>query len=61
MIFYPTGTSSVIGAGTQAKGALLYGTGTDYVLAHHFSLRAEYRGFVYKNLDFVVRSVNTST
>jgi opacity protein-like surface antigen len=61
MMFHPTGNSNLIGAGTQAKGAVLYGAGTDYVLSRHFSLRAEYRGFVYKDPDFGVRSVNTNT
>jgi opacity protein-like surface antigen len=61
MIFHPTGNSNAFGAGTQAKSAFLYGAGTDYVLSHHFSLRAEYRGFVYKNPDFGVRSVDTNT
>lgn len=61
MIFHPTGNSNVLGTSTQAKGAFLYGAGTDYVLTHHFSLRAEYRGFVYRDPDFGLRSVNTST
>ena len=59
MIFHPTGNSNAFGAGTQAKGAFLYGAGTDYVLTRHFSLRGEYRGFVYEDPDFGVRSVST--
>jgi opacity protein-like surface antigen len=63
LIFNPTGNSggSVPGADTQAKGAFLYGVGTNYVLSHHFSLRAEYRGFVYKNPDFGVSALNTGS
>jgi opacity protein-like surface antigen len=61
MIFHPTGSSNAFGAGTQAKGAFLYGVGTDYALSRHFSLRAEYRGFVYKDPDFGVRSLNTNS
>ena len=60
MIFHPTGNTNAFGAGTQAKGAFLYGAGTDYALSRHFSLRAEYRGFVYKTPDFGVPSVNTN-
>jgi opacity protein-like surface antigen len=54
LIFRPTdnGGGFVPGAETQAKGAFLYGGGADYALTRHFSLRAEYRGFVYKNPDF---------
>ena len=54
LIFRPTGNGGgfVPGAETQAEGAFLYGGGADYALTRHFSLRAEYRGFVYKNPDF---------
>jgi opacity protein-like surface antigen len=54
LIFRPTGNGGGFapGAETQAKGAFLYGGGADYALTRHFSLRAEYRGFVYKNPDF---------
>jgi opacity protein-like surface antigen len=60
LIFRPTGNGSgfVPGADTQAKGAFLYGGGADYLLTRHFSLRAEYRGFVYKNPDFGLASLH---
>jgi opacity protein-like surface antigen len=63
LIFHPTGNQGglVAGADTQGRGAFLYGVGADYVLTHHFSLRAEYRGFVYKDPDFGVRSLNTDS
>jgi opacity protein-like surface antigen len=63
LIFHPTNNSSgfVPGADTQAKGAFLYGGGADYVLTNHFSLRAEYRGFVYKDPDFGLQSLKTDT
>jgi opacity protein-like surface antigen len=63
LIFHPTGNGggSVPGADTQAKGAFLYGAGADYVLTRHFSLRAEYRGFVYKDPDFGLQSLKTGT
>jgi opacity protein-like surface antigen len=63
LIFDPTGNrgGSVPGAGSQARGAFLYGAGADYALTRHFSLRAEYRGFVYKDADFGLRALNTNS
>lgn len=63
LIFDPTGNhgASVPGAETQGKGAFLYGGGADYTLTQHLSLRAEYRGFVYKNPDFGLRGLNTDS
>ena len=63
LIFDPTGNTSgsVPGASRQAKGAFLYGAGADYALTHHFSLRAEYRGFVYKNPDFGLATLKTDS
>jgi opacity protein-like surface antigen len=63
LIFDPTGNrgGSAPGAGTQGRGAFLYGAGADYALTRHFSLRAEYRGFVYKNPDFGLRALNTGS
>ncbi len=63
LIFDPSGNGggSVPGASTQAKGAFLYGAGADYALTRHFSLRAEYRGFVYKNPDFGLAALHTDS
>jgi len=63
LIFDPTGNAggSVAGADNQSKGAFLYGVGADYVLTRHISLRAEYRGFVYKDPDFGVQSLRTDS
>jgi opacity protein-like surface antigen len=63
LIFDPTGNrgGSVPGATNQGRGAFLYGVGADYVLTRYFSLRAEYRGFVYKNPDFGLRALNTGS
>src|SRR5271169_1265023 len=61
LIFHPTGNGVVPGAGTQAKGAFLYGAGADYVLTRHFSLRAEYRGFLNKDPDFGLQSLKTGS
>jgi opacity protein-like surface antigen len=63
LIFDPRGNigASVPGASTQGKGAFLYGAGADYALTRHFSLRAEYRCFVYKRPDFGLRALNTDS
>jgi len=63
LIFQPTGNAGgfVPGADTQARGTFLYGVGTNYALSKHFSLRAEYRGYVYKDADFGLGSLNTDT
>jgi opacity protein-like surface antigen len=62
LIFSPTGNNgSTPGADTQAKGAFLYGVGTNYVLSRHFSLRAEYRGYVYQDPDFSVGAIQTNS
>ena len=63
LIFHPTGNGggSVPGADTQGKGAFLYGGGADYAWSRHFSLRAEYRGFVYQNPDFGLQSLKTNS
>ena len=45
----------------RGEGAFLYGAGADYALTRHFSLRAEYRGFVYKSPDFGLSALNTDS
>jgi opacity protein-like surface antigen len=63
LIFDPTGNrgGTIPGAGSQGRGAFLYGAGADYALTRHFSLRAEYRGYVYKDPDFGLRALNTNS
>jgi opacity protein-like surface antigen len=63
LVFHPTGNAGgfVSGADTQAKGAFLYGGGVNYTLTRHLSLLAEYRGYVYKDVDFGVRALNTDS
>jgi len=63
LMFDPTGNagSSFAGATWQAKGAFVYGAGADYAFTRHISLRAEYRGYVYKTPDFNLASLNTNT
>jgi opacity protein-like surface antigen len=63
LVFHPTGNAGdfVSGANTQAKGAFLYGGGINYALTRHWSVRAEYRGYVYKDADFGLRALNTDS
>ena len=63
LIFDPTGNrgGTIPGAGSQGRGAFLYGAGADYALTRHFSLRAEYRGYVYKDTDFGLRALDTNS
>lgn len=62
LMFDPTGNAggSFVGATWQSKGAFVYGAGADYAFTKHFSLRAEYRGYVYKAPDFNLASLNTN-
>lgn len=41
-------------AGSQSKGAFLYGGGVDYKLSTRFAVRLQYRGLAYKAPDFGV-------
>jgi opacity protein-like surface antigen len=63
LVFHPTGNAGgfLPGADTQAKGTFVYGAGANYILTKHLSLRAEYRGYVYKDADFGVKALNTDT
>jgi opacity protein-like surface antigen len=63
LVFHPTGNAGgfVAGADTQAVGTFLYGVGANYALTKHWSLRAEYRGYVYKDVDFGIRALNTDS
>jgi outer membrane immunogenic protein len=63
LVFDPTGNASgsLSGATWQAKGAFVYGAGADYILTRHISLRAEYRGYVYKAPSFGLASLNTDS
>lgn len=59
LVFNPTRNTLVAGVDSQARGAFIYGAGGDFLLSKHFSLRAEYRGFVYKAPDFGLAALNT--
>jgi opacity protein-like surface antigen len=62
LVFDPTGNAFGIvpGAQRQAEGVFVYGGGADFPIVKHVSLRAEYRGLVYKAPDFGLRSLNTN-
>jgi opacity protein-like surface antigen len=61
LVFDPTGNRGgfVSGAQSQAKAAFVYGGGADYDLSKHFTLRAEYRGFVYERPDFDLATLHS--
>ena len=59
LVFNPTGNGLLPGADSQARAAFLYGGGADFPIVNHLSLRAEYRGLVYKAPDFGLKSLNT--
>jgi outer membrane immunogenic protein len=62
LVFDPTSSASnFAGTTLQAKGAFVYGGGADYAFTRHISLRAEYRGYVYKAPDFNLASLKTDT
>jgi outer membrane immunogenic protein len=62
LMFDPTGNAggSFTGATWETKGAFVYGAGADYAFTKHLSLRAEYRGYVYKAPDFNLAGLNTN-
>jgi len=43
----------------QSRAAFVYGGGADYELSKHFTLRAEYRGFVYERPDFDLAALHS--
>ena len=63
LVFDPTGNAggSVSGAQSQSKATFVYGGGADYDLSRHFTLRAEYRGFVYGRPDFDLAALHSGT
>lgn len=60
LVIDPTDDAQVFvsGADRQAKAAFLYGGGVDYDLTRHVTLRAEYRGLVYKTPDFNLQGLD---
>ena len=54
LLFEPTSDqfNSLSGAQSQSRGAFIYGAGLNYALHRGISLRAEYRGLLYKTPDF---------
>src|SRR5579862_1158092 len=63
LVFDPTGNfgGTFAGATLETKAALVYGVGAQYAFTRHFSLRAEYRGLVYKAPSFNLAGLNTGS
>ncbi len=61
LFFDPTGNRGafVSGAQSQSRAAFVYGGGADYDISKHFTLRAEYRGFVYERPDFDLATLHS--
>jgi len=51
LFFVPIETSF---AHQQTRPAMVFGTGMEYDVSRHFSVRAEYRGLFYKGPDFAI-------
>jgi opacity protein-like surface antigen len=63
LVFDPAGNAggNFAGATTETRGAFVYGAGADYAFSRHISLRAQYRGYVYKAPDFNLAGLNTDS
>jgi outer membrane immunogenic protein len=63
LVFDPTGNfgGTFAGATLETKATLVYGVGAQYAFTRHFSLRAEYRGLVYKAPSFNLAGLNTDS
>ena len=51
--------TSVSGAQSQTKPAVLWGAGVNYYLSRHFSFRLQYRGLFYAGPNFNLASLKT--
>lgn len=62
LVFDPTNNAfgSEPGAQKQTLGLFTYGGGADFPLFNHVSLRAEYRGLVYRAPDFGLADLSTN-
>lgn len=62
LLFQPTSNqfNSLSGAQSQKEGAFVYGAGLNYAIHKGISLRAEYRGLVYKTPDFGFGALTTN-
>jgi outer membrane immunogenic protein len=63
LVFDPTGNfgGSLAGATLETKATFVYGVGAQYAFTNHLSLRAEYRGLVYKAPSFNLAGLNTDS
>src|ERR1700722_2983379 len=63
LVFDPTGNfgGTFAGATLETKPTFVYGVGAQYAFTRHLSLRAEYRGLVYKAPSFNLAGLNTDS
>jgi outer membrane immunogenic protein len=63
LVFDPTGNQFDIGTTSQSqtKGVFVYGGGVSYSILRRISLRAEYRGLIYKTPDFGFGGLSTNS
>jgi outer membrane immunogenic protein len=63
LVFDPTGNfgGTFSGATLETKPTFVYGVGAQYAFTRHLSLRAEYRGLVYKAPSFNLAGLNTDS
>jgi len=61
LVFDPASNAggTFAGATQETRGTFLYGAGADYPFTRHLSLRAEYRGLVYKAPSFNLTSLDS--
>lgn len=56
--YLPRGSNNPPGTAGQTKFTLVYGGGLDFALNKQWSIRAEYRGMVYRIPDFALISIS---
>jgi opacity protein-like surface antigen len=63
LVFDPTGNQFDIGTTSQSqtRGVFVYGGGVNYSILRRISLRAEYRGLIYKTPDFGFGGLSTNS
>ena len=60
LVFSPVNAGSTVAGLTDGRPVFLYGVGLDYRVMHRISVRAGYRGLLYKAPDFAVSSQLTN-
>ncbi|HVA63231.1 MAG TPA: outer membrane beta-barrel protein [Terriglobales bacterium] len=55
--YAPSGSNNTTGSGNQTRATIVYGGGLDFRLSNSWSIRAEYRGLIYRVPDFGLISI----